>query len=154
MEHVMSSLIAYAPLLLRGAGVTVCAWLASGTASLLVGACLGIMSADFLGLKAGKKAIAWYSFVTKGVPVYVQILIAYYMIPSLLGITVSPFVAASGALALCSSGYVVEIVRSGMNAIDRGQWEASFVLGYTKLQTIRCIIAPQALKIVVPALIG
>src|SRR5581483_2673002 len=84
----------------------------------------------------------------------VQILIAYFVIPAALGISIPGFIAAVGALAFCSSGYVTEIVRAGINTIPRGQWDAAFVLGYPIKATVRRIILPQAFKNVVPALFG
>jgi polar amino acid transport system permease protein len=90
----------------------------------------------------------------KGVPAYVQILVAYFVIPHLLGITVSGFFAASLALDLCSSGYVTEIIRSQIDALPQGQWDACYALGYPLPSMIQHIILPQALKNALPALLG
>lgn len=115
---------------------------------------MGILSCRYVASVRSSKAIRWYTFIAKGVPAYVHILIAYFVIPALFGITIPGFIAASGALAFCSSGYVTEIVRAGINTISRGQWEACFVLGYPMNQTLSCVILPQALKNVLPALFG
>ncbi len=150
----MNNLIAYIPLFLKGSCVTLAAWFCAGTASLLIGTLLGMLSAESIGRKKTIALIKLYTFVTKGIPAYVQILIAYFIIPDLLGINVSGFVAATCALALCSSGYVTEIVRTQINAISLGQWDACFVLGYTPAQTLKRIIMPQVFKISLPTLIG
>jgi His/Glu/Gln/Arg/opine family amino acid ABC transporter permease subunit len=150
----MNTLISYAPLLMRGAGVTLGAWLLAGSISIVLGTFLGIIGSEHVGSKSLLPIVRIYTFITKGIPAYVQILIAYFVIPGWLGINVSGFMSASCALALCSSGYVTEIVRSGINAIPRGQWDACFILGYTVRAAIQRIIAPQAIRIALPALIG
>lgn len=144
----------YIPLFLKGSYVTLAAWFCAGTGSLLIGTLLGILSAESIGRKKTIVVIKLYTFISKGIPAYVQILIAYFIIPDLIGINVSGFLAGTCALALCSSGYVTEIVRTQINAISLGQWDACFVLGYTRPQTLKRIILPQVFKISLPTLIG
>lgn len=144
----------YIPLFLKGASITVAAWFIAGTLSLFLGTMLGIMSASAVGFSKVKALIKLYTFITKGIPAYVQILIFYFVLPSVLGIQISGFLAATIALALCSSGYVTEIVRASINAVPVGQWSACFVLGYTLPEAIVRIIMPQAVRVALPALIG
>lgn len=144
----------YVPILIRGTMVTVGAWLASGTISLLIGTILGILNCRFLCYPRVKYLIGCYTFIAKGVPAYVHILIAYFVLPSLLGFHIPGYCAALGALAFCSSGYVTEIVRSAIDALPCGQWQACFVLGYTTPETLTRIILPQAAKHALPALCG
>ena len=148
------SLCIYLPLLLKGTVVTIGAWIASGILSLIVGTFLGIISCRSLTSPRWSMLIRSYTFIAKGVPAYVQILIAYFVIPAMLGINIPGFAAATGALAFCSSGYVAEIVRAGINTISPGQWDACFVLGYPLRATVFRIILPQTFKNVLPALIG
>ncbi|QQR48719.1 amino acid ABC transporter permease [bacterium] len=150
----MNALTNYSVLLFNGSCVTLGAWLFAGTISMILGTCLGIISCQQIGSRGIIATIRIYTFVTKGIPVYVQILLAYFVLPQLIGINLPAFFAATGALAICSSGYVTEIVRAQINAIPRGQWDACFVLGYSLPQTIKRIIAPQALKHALPPLIG
>lgn len=147
-------LVAYIPLLLKGTLMTIGAWIASGAISFVVGTFIGIISCRYLALKRWRVVTKGYTFIAKGIPAYVQILIAYFVIPAFLGINIPGFLAAIGALAFCSSGYVAEIVRSGMNSISRGQWDACFVLGYPLKATLFRIILPQTFKNVLPALFG
>lgn len=149
-----SILLSYVPLLLYGAAVTIAAWLLVTTVSLLIGTTLGILSCRYLASRTTLTIIKIYAFIAKGIPAYVQILIAYFVIPAVFGINVPGFLAASCALALCSSGYVTEIIRSGINAIPVGQWQACTVLGYSMSATLTRIILPQALRNIGPALIG
>jgi len=94
----------------------------------------------------------------RGTPLLVQILLIYIGIPSLLfAITgeqmpINVYVAGITACGLNSGAYVAEIVRSGIQSIDRGQTEAARSLGMTKAQTMRYIILPQAIKRVIPPL--
>lgn len=148
------TLVTYGPLLLKGALITLGTWILAATVSLLIGTIFGVLSCRQLGLTHWQIVIRAYTFVAKGVPAYVQILIAYFVIPAALGINLSGFWAATLALAFCSSGYVTEIVRAGINGVARGQWEACFVLGYPFPATLRLVILPQAFKNILPAFFG
>ena len=147
-------MIPYLFLFLKGTGITVAAWLSASMLSGALGTLLGIASSRRIGSLYVQRVIHFYTFVAKGVPAYVQILIAYFVIPSLLGITIPGFIAATGALGICSSGYVTEIVRSALNSIDLGQWEACLVLGYSRSNTLWRIILPQAISRALAPLVG
>jgi polar amino acid transport system permease protein len=147
-------LLTYLPLLFKGALITLATWLVSGIISLIVGSFIGTASCRYLASARLSKLSRFYTFIAKGIPAYVQILIAYFVIPALLGITIPGFLAAIGALAFCSSGYITEIIRSGINALPRGQWDACFVLGYSTRATLLRIILPQAFRNVLPTLLG
>jgi His/Glu/Gln/Arg/opine family amino acid ABC transporter permease subunit len=148
------NMISYIPVLTHGVMMTLISWITAGALSILLGTVIGIISCQHLVSKPLAVAIKGYTFIAKGVPAYVQILIAYFVIPSVLHVAIPGFFAATMALAFCSSGYVTEIVRSGMNAISRGQWDAAFALGYPLRATLSRIIMPQALRHTLPALIG
>lgn len=64
------------------------------------------------------------------------------------------FLSAAATLALFESAYTAEILRAGIESVDRGQWEAGFALGLTRGQTMRRVILPQALRRVLPPLAG
>jgi His/Glu/Gln/Arg/opine family amino acid ABC transporter permease subunit len=146
--------LVYIPLLLQGLMVTVSAWMSASFISLSMGCCIGFFTSEFFPKNVFKKCLKLYIFIARGIPVYLQILIFYYVLPSLFSIHVGSFYAATAALAFCSSGYVAEIVRGGFNAVDYGQWQAAFVLGYSTTQALWRIIIPQMLKIVSPGLFG
>jgi His/Glu/Gln/Arg/opine family amino acid ABC transporter permease subunit len=148
------NLVSYIPLLLKGTLMTLGAWLVAGSISLVIGICIGVISCNHLASPRRKIVVRIYTFIAKGVPAYVQILIAYFVIPALLGINVPGMIAATLALAFCSSGYVTEIIRSGINTISSGQWDACFVLGYSMRATLFRVILPQALRNVMPSLFG
>lgn len=98
-----------------------------------------------------------YIEILRGTPLMVQALIVYFGIPAFLksqGIAFSWNAVVAGMIVcgINSSAYVAEIIRSGIQAVDKGQMEAARSLGMTKAQAMKLIIIPQAFKIVIPAL--
>lgn len=109
-----------------------------------------------------------YIFIFRGVPLMVQVIfwgnIGLFVKKITIGIPftdvhvyshatsglVTPFVASVAALAFAESGYMAEIVRSGLLSVDRGQQQAAKALGMRKRQTLRLIVIPQALRVIVP----
>lgn len=148
------NITSYFPLLIKGTCITLGAWIAAGSLSLLIGTFIGIISCRQLTSPSTSLAVKFYTFITKGIPAYVQILIAYFVIPALLGIHLPGFIAAVLALAFCSSGYITEIVRSSINSVPDGQWDACFALGYPTKETLLRVILPQAFKNSMSALFG
>lgn len=144
----------YIPLLIKGSLMTLGTWLTAGCISIAIGTAMGIASCNRLNSKTRSRCIRLYTFIAKGIPAYVQLLIAYFVLPALTGLAIPGIVTAIVALAFCSSGYVTEIVRSGINAVPSGQWDASFVLGYSLPSTLHRIILPQTSRIILPSLIG
>ena len=92
-----------------------------------------------------------YVEILRGTPMMVQILIAYYGL-DLLGIDLSAFQAALIAVSLNSSAYLSEIIRSGIESVNKGQFEAGRALGLSSKQCMQKIIFPQAIKNILPAL--
>ncbi len=95
----------------------------------------------------------------RGTPLLVQIFLIHFGAPPILGaifggepIPINPFVSALLALSINSGAYVAEIIRAGIQSIDKGQMEAARSLGMTYWQAMRHIILPQALKRVIPPL--
>jgi len=145
-------LIDAAPLLFAGLLMTLKLLLCASLISFSVGILLGTASCTQLTQWYSAAFIGSYVFIMRGVPLYVQLLITYFVLPDILHINIPAFCAAILALGLCSSGYVTEIIRSGINNIPLGQWEAAFTLGYTTYQTLIFIILPQVLRNVLPTL--
>ncbi|MGE0010194.1 MAG: amino acid ABC transporter permease [Candidatus Babeliales bacterium] len=97
--------------------------------------------------------ITLYVTLFRGTPMLIQISCIYLLLPQ-LGITLSAFTCAVLAISLNSAAYISQIIKSGIQSIDKGQWQAAHVLGFTKTQTMRYIILPQALRVVIPALLN
>ena len=92
-----------------------------------------------------------YISFMRGVPVLVILFILYFGFP-VIGIEFTALQAAVIGFSLNSAAYIAEINRSAINAVDRGQWEASTSLGLSYWQTLRGIILPQAVRIALPPL--
>jgi polar amino acid transport system permease protein len=97
--------------------------------------------------------VATYVQVFQGVPLLVQLFLAYYGL-GLFGINTPPWVAAGMGLTLYTSAFLCEIWRGCIAAIPRGQWEASASLALSFYEQMRFIVLPQALKIAVPPTVG
>nr|WP_295782991.1 amino acid ABC transporter permease [Rhodoferax sp.] len=97
--------------------------------------------------------VATYVQVFQGVPLLVQLFLAYYGL-GLFGINTSPWVAAGMGLTLYTSAFLSEIWRGCIASIPKGQWEASASLALNFREQLRYIILPQALKIAVPPTVG
>jgi His/Glu/Gln/Arg/opine family amino acid ABC transporter permease subunit len=141
-------------LLLQGAIKTLQLWIFALSISLSIGTLFGIVRSKRARVGFASTIIELITFVLRGIPFYVQLLIAYFVIPELLGISISATSAAVLSLSFCSAAYASQIVKGGMNAIGAGQWEAGYVLGYSTWQTVRYIILSQVIRFVIPSLVG
>jgi len=90
-----------------------------------------------------------YTTVIRGIPMMVLLLVMVYVIFS--G-TRNPLAVCIFAFGLNSGAYVAEIIRSGISSVDRGQMEAGRSLGLSSVQTMRKIILPQAIRVILPAI--
>lgn len=138
------------PLLMRGALMTLQIALIASLGSFLLGSLMGLVI--FQKLPFISPLLEGIAFTLRAVPFYVQLLLVYFVIPDLFGLTIETFWAAVTALAVCSSGYVAQIVRGGMQQIPDSQEEAALVLGYSYLQRLRYVMLPQMLRYALPSL--
>lgn len=124
----------------------------------LIGVALGSILGAFVALmKLSKiKIISWiasiYIEILRGTPMLVQVFIVFFGITAALGLDISALVCGTIALVINSSAYIAEIIRAGINAVDKGQMEAARSLGLNYRQTIKSVIMPQAIKNILPAL--
>jgi polar amino acid transport system permease protein len=154
MEQVLILLKNSLPLLIQGFWTTIFLWAGATTISFIFGIVLGVLRSNALRIPYISMVLDCMTFIFRGIPFYVQLLIAYFVVPYVMGIHASAFVTALVSLGLCSASYVSQIVRGGINAISVGQWEAAYVLGCSSFETVRYIIVPQMVKIVLPALVA
>lgn len=138
------------PLLLTGAGITV----EITALSVFFGFCIGIFVgvARLAKLRLIRYAAAVYVDFIRGTPLLVQIFLVYFALPAVIGSRVDPFLAAIAACSINSGAYVAEIIRAGIQSIDKGQMEAGRSLGLSWGQTMRYIVMPQAFKRIIPPL--
>lgn len=142
----------YIPFMLEGIWVT----LKFVAVALIVGFILGTLLAL---CKIGSiKPLNWfataYTSIFRGTPLILQLMIFYFAIPQLTGYDISPFLSAVLAFGLNSAAYISEIIRAGIQAVDKGQTEAAMALGVPYRQMMKDIILPQALKNILPALMN
>ncbi len=123
----------------------------SAFVSLFIGLTFGVLSCSRLRLPWISSLIEGIAFVFRAIPFVVQLLIVYFVLPDLLGFDIEPFPAAVISLGMCSSGYVTQIVRSGINTIPISQWEAAFSLGYSRFQSLIYVILPQVWRNILPS---
>ena len=138
------------PLLLKGAAVTLEITALSVGIGLLIGMVVGI--ARLSNFKAIRWLAGIYVDFIRGTPLLVQIFLVYFALPKILGIRIDPFFAAVAACSINSGAYVAEIFRSGIQSIDKGQFEASRALGLNWFQSMKFVIMPQAFKRIIPPL--
>ncbi len=91
-----------------------------------------------------------YVDVMRGIPLLILLIWFFYGLSMLIDFSFSPLFAGVACLSLKYSGYLAETFRAGIQAIEKGQSEASFSLGFSKLQNLRRIVIPQAFRIVIP----
>ncbi|SCU46612.1 ABC transporter substrate-binding protein/permease [Staphylococcus aureus] len=124
----------------------------------LIGVALGSILGAFVALmKLSKiKIISWiasiYIEILRGTPMLVQVFIVFFGITAALELDISALVCGTIALVINSSAYIAEIIRAGINAVDKGQMEAARSLGLNYRQTMKSVIMPQAIKNILPAL--
>lgn len=135
------------PILLRGLGMT----LLLGFTAIIFGSALGILVA--LARLFGPRPVSLLAVVfidlMRALPVLVVLILIYYALP-FAGITLSSFAAAAIALSLVLSAYTAEVVRAGIEAVPKGQFEASSALGIGFWVMMRKVILPQAVRLVIP----
>lgn len=140
--------------------LSVLAWSARFTLLIsLMGGALGLALGAALCVAAvsrhpGPRAFAavYVSFF-RGVPLLIQLLLTYYLLP-LVGINVPALAAAVLTVGLCAAAYISEVLRGALNAIPRGQSEAASAMGFSALDIWIRILLPQALRIGTPALVN
>ena len=119
---------------------------------------LGILLA--LGRRSKMPAIKTicilYIELIRGVPLISLLFMSAVLFPLFLptGLTVNKIIRAQAAIILFTAAYIAEVVRGGLQAIPRGQYEAAESLGLTYVQKMRLVVLPQALKIVIPPTVG
>jgi polar amino acid transport system permease protein len=101
----------------------------------------------------GGRFLRLYVELFQGTPLLLQLFLVFFGLP-LLGIDVSPLLAAGVALTLYASAFLAEIWRGCVDAVPRGQWDASGALGLNFLKQMRYVVLPQALRIAVAPTVG
>jgi His/Glu/Gln/Arg/opine family amino acid ABC transporter permease subunit len=143
--------VAAMPRLLQGALLTVEVALASMLVSLALGLVLTLLRAN--GNRPAAMIVRVYISYVRGTPLLVQILLVYYLLPS-IGLQLPPLAAGIVALGFSSAAFTSEIMRGGLAAIPKGQIEAAMSLGLRWLFIWRSVILPQLYNLVLPPLVN
>ena len=116
---------------------------------MVIALAIGLMRMSSHPVVAGVAGL-YISFI-RGTPLLVQLFLIFYALPQ-LGVKINPFLAAVIAFSLNVGGYAAEIVRSSVESLPKGQWEAASTVGMGYATTLRRIILPQAARTAVPPL--
>lgn len=146
----MSQIMNWLPQLLKGAQTTILLTICAVTMGLFLSVFLA------LGKMSKRKFLSGlcnaYIFFFRGTPLLMQLYFIYFGLPQInMALSInSRFFAAFLAFSLNSAAYCSEIIRAAIQSIDKGQFEASQVLGFTKAQTMCLVIFPQSIRRLIP----
>lgn len=152
MTFDFTSILPSLPFILKGILVTLQIVLLAGVIGFILGIILSlfkISSIKVLGILADI-----YTSIFRGTPLVLQLMIIYFGSPQIFGYQIEPVTAAVLAFALNSAAYISEIIRAGIQAVDKGQSEAAMALGVPYRPMMLNIILPQAMKNILPALMN
>lgn len=146
-------------LFLRGTGMTMFLAIAGTFLGAIVGLLVGVYRtiplAETKGKRFFQKLFGWilniYIEVFRGTPMIVQSAVMYYGIALLFGVDLNRTAAALFIVSINTGAYMSEIVRGGIFAVDKGQFEAAQAIGMTHSQTMRKVVIPQVLRNILPA---
>ena len=141
----------YYPLFLKGLAIT----LGYTAISIVTSLVLGVLVASLISLRIRflHRILEWYVAFFRETPLLVQIYFVFYALPE-LGVTLSAPVAGVLAITLCEGAFFAEIVRGGIQALPPGQYDAARALALPRFQVLRFIVIPQALRKVIPSMVG
>ncbi len=148
MEYILDTAI----YLLDGTKVTILLYIVTVIFAVPLSIILAAFEAN--GSKLVRKLLHIYAWIFRGTPLMLQLIFFYFGISIVTNyfIVLSPFQAATLTFVLNYSAYLMEIFRSGIESIDKGQYEAASALNLNRFQTMRKIILPQAIRRVLPPL--
>ena len=147
----LHSLIGSYPLALRGLGMTAVLSLISLALGTLIGFALGVLRAGDSRILSGVIG-AWVDLI-RGTPFLVQIFLIFFILPE-LGVELDAFTAGIIGLTNLASCFICEIVVAGIRAVPTGQVEAALASGLSRWQRMRQVVLPQAMRVVLPPLVG
>jgi polar amino acid transport system permease protein len=147
----VGALLALVPLLLRGLGVTLLLTALSIGLGTVFGTLLGCLYT--WGGRVVRSLLFLMVTMVRGVPLVVQVFAVFFVLPA-YGIKLSAITSAATALSLFASFTIMEIVRGGIAAVPRAQFEAALSLGFSFAGAMRTVVLPQALRSMMPSLVN
>jgi len=145
--------------LLRGAGITLLISIIGTVVGLIIGLGIGVFRtaplSETKSVAFFQKVLGWllnvYIEIFRGTPMIVQSMVIYYGTAQAFGINLDRTLAAIFIVSINTGAYMTEIVRGGILAVDKGQFEAATALGMTHNQTMRKVVLPQVVRNILPA---
>ncbi len=147
-----SGILPSIPFILEGIGITVSFALVSAILGLILGTILAVFKISKVSFLKWFADI--YTSIFRGTPLILQLVLIYFAVPQLFQYDIDKFVAGVLAFGLNSGAYISEIIRAGIQAVDKGQQEAAEALGISYRPMMIDIILPQAVKNILPALLN
>ena len=143
----------YVPIILKGFWITVRLFLWSLIFSTVAGFILALMRISSVAILRWISGLIGWLF--RGIPLLLILFYAFFALPEISrSLMFDPFWAAVVGLSIWTAAYQSEAIRSGIIAVEKGQFEASEALGMTKRHYMRRIVIPQSIRITVPPFIG
>lgn len=147
------------PLFLRGAGITLWISIIGTVLGFIIGLLVGLIrtipipetGAKRVVLKTVNRLLVMYIEFFRGTPMMVQAAVMFYGSAELFGIQLNRIFAAIFIVSINTGAYMAEIVRGGINSIDKGQFEAAHAMGMNHVTTMKEIILPQVIRNILPA---
>ena len=147
------------PQFLRGAGLTLLISITGTIAGLIIGLLIGVYRTAPIAknkvLAMLQTLFSWflniYIEIFRGTPMIVQSMVIYYGTAQAFGVSIDRTIAAIFIVSINTGAYMSEIVRGGIFAVDKGQFEAATALGMTHNQTMRKVVLPQVVRNILPA---
>lgn len=147
MQAFWRDTVEFLPILMSGVALTIIVTIGSLLLSTVLGLVWALMRVSGIGVLTGLSA--GLINVIRGIPIIVLLFYLYFVMPE-FGVTLSALQAAILGLGIAYSAYQAENFRAGIEAIDKGQIEAAQAIGMSWWQTMRRVVLPQAVKIVLP----
>lgn len=159
IEVIRSMLIKNWPFFLRGAGITLWISIIGTIIGAIIGLLVGVVRTIPLPEEGGKRTVlrivnrilAMYIGFFRGTPMMVQAMVIYFGTASVFQIQINRLFAAIFIVSINTGAYMAEIVRGGINSVDKGQFEAAHAIGMDHVTTMKEIILPQVIRNILPA---
>ena len=147
LDTFFSDAVEFFPVLLQGVWTTVLVTLSALAIATVLGLFWALLRVSGIGPLAHASRVL--TNLIRGIPIIVVLFYMYFVIPE-IGINMTAFQAGALGLSIAYSSYLSEVFRSGIDAVDPGQFEAAQALGMSRAKLMRRVVLPQAFKIVLP----
>ena len=158
-DVIIRSVVRYWPMFIRGAGITLLISMIGTVIGSVIGLLIGVIRTVPMPEKGIKRIIfkiinailSVYIEVFRGTPMIVQAMVIYYGSKQAFDIDMTPLFAGIFIVSINTGAYMSEIVRGGIVSIDRGQFEASYAIGMSHVNTMANVVLPQVIRNILPA---